>query len=278
MEHTNPPSSTLFLPDLPADLPEIELQALFQSQEGFKSARIREDRNKNLVGFVEFEDSSFASRARDRFNGQRPLPLPHPLTIQFARTKDPSAYGDGYRRRRDGQPRSNNNNNNIGLLGAGGAPAASSGPMMPAFFSPVATPLNYANPYQVAAMFPPQLPPDASSTLYIEGLPLDATEREVAHIFRQWPGFQSLRILPKVKESTQNNPQAPKFVTPHPTTTHTYHLCFVEFDNKTQATLAMCHLNGYRFDLKSDTKGLVISYAKSDRKDKKTGGGVRKKE
>lgn len=126
MEHTNPPSSTLFLPDLPADLPELELQALFQSQEGFKSARIREDRNKkyvcnkallcpnrshcvcsiifcSLVGFVEFEDSNFASRARDRFNGQRPLPLPHPLTIQFARTKEPSPYGDGYRRRREGQ-------------------------------------------------------------------------------------------------------------------------------------------------------------------------------
>jgi RNA recognition motif-containing protein len=275
MEHTNPPSSTLFLPDLPAELPELDLQALFQSQEGFKSARIREDRNKNLVGFVEFEDSNFASRARDRFNGQRPLPLPHALTIQFARTKEPSPYGDGYRRRRDGPPRSNNNN--VGLLGAGnGAAAAPGAPMMPAFFSPVATPLNYANPYQVAAMFPPQLPADASSTLYVEGLPLDATEREVAHIFRQWPGFQSLRILPKVKESTQNNPtQAPKFVTPHPTT-HTYHLCFVEFDNKTQATLAMCHLNGYRFDLKNDTKGLVISYAKSDRKDKKTG--IRKKE
>ena len=33
-----------------------------------------------------------------------------------------------------------------------------------------------------------QLPPDASSTLYVEGLPSDATEREVSHIFRRFEG------------------------------------------------------------------------------------------
>ena len=33
-----------------------------------------------------------------------------------------------------------------------------------------------------------QLPRDASSTLYVEGLPSDATEREVAHIFRRFEG------------------------------------------------------------------------------------------
>lgn len=46
------------------------------------------------------------------------------------------------------------------------------------------------------------LPPDAVSTLYVEGLPLDATEREVSHIFRPMPGYQSLRIMPK--ESKQH--------------------------------------------------------------------------
>ena len=33
-----------------------------------------------------------------------------------------------------------------------------------------------------------QLPLDASSTLYVEGLPPDATEREVSHIFRRFEG------------------------------------------------------------------------------------------
>ena len=40
------------------------------------------------------------------------------------------------------------------------------------------------------------LPHDATSTLYIEGLPADASEREVAHIFRRYDGhgFQSVRM------------------------------------------------------------------------------------
>ena len=47
-----------------------------------------------------------------------------------------------------------------------------------------------------------------------------------------------------------------------------YNLCFVEFDNKYQATVAMHALQGYRMD-KNDTKGLTISYAKSDRKERR---------
>jgi len=101
----------------------------------------------------------------------------------------------------------------------------------------------------------PTLSPDAVSTLYIEGLPLDATEREVSHIFRQMPGYLSLRILPK--ESKQ-----------HPN--RTYNLCFVEFDHKYQATMAMHTLQGYKMD-KNDTKGLSISYAKTSRKERRPG-------
>jgi len=40
-----------------------------------------------------------------------------------------------------------------------------------------------------------QLPRDASSTLYVEGLPSDATEREVAHIFRRFEGHVSASPL-----------------------------------------------------------------------------------
>jgi hypothetical protein len=88
--------------------------------------------------------------------------------------------------------------------------------------------------------------PDASSTLYIEGVPLDAAEREVAHIFRPFPGYQSLRLLTKESKQDANR----RFV-----------LCFVEFDNKYQATISMHALQGYRFD-KDDLKGLKITYSK----------------
>lgn len=99
-------------------------------------------------------------------------------------------------------------------------------------------------------MYP--LPPDACSTLYVEGLPMDATEREVAHIFRPWAGFQSLRILPKESKQYPNR---------------VYNLCFVEFDNKYQSTVAMNALQGYKMD-KNDSKGLHISYAKTERKER----------
>ena len=34
-----------------------------------------------------------------------------------------------------------------------------------------------------------QLPGDASATLYVDGMPLDVTKREMAHIFRPFEGF-----------------------------------------------------------------------------------------
>ena len=96
------------------------------------------------------------------------------------------------------------------------------------------------------------LPPEASSTLYIEGLPTDATEREVAHVFRRYEGagFQSVRMRPI---ESARNPGTSLF------------LCFAEFDNAHQATIALYGLQGYRFDAKAEgsSSGIRISYAKN---------------
>ncbi|RZS10296.1 hypothetical protein BHM03_00041497 [Ensete ventricosum] len=43
----------------------------------------------------------------------------------------------------------------------------------------------------------PPLPPDASNTLFVEGLPSDCTRREVSHIFRPFVGFQEVRLVTK---------------------------------------------------------------------------------
>jgi hypothetical protein len=41
----------------------------------------------------------------------------------------------------------------------------------------------------------------------VEGLPVDATEREVAHIFRPFPGYKAVRIVESgVQESDQSSP------------------------------------------------------------------------
>jgi len=107
-----------------------------------------------------------------------------------------------------------------------------------------------------------QLPPEATSTLYVEGLPPDATEREVSHIFRRFEGagFQSVRMRPI---ESNKNPGTNLF------------LCFAEFDNAHQATIAMYGLQGYRFDVKVEgsNAGIRISYAKSKGAPRTAGGG-----
>jgi len=97
-----------------------------------------------------------------------------------------------------------------------------------------------------------QLPPDASSCLYIEGLPSDATEREVSHIFRRFEGqgYQSIRMIPR--ESSKSGSKL--------------FLCFVEFDNAHQATVAMNQLQGYRVDKTVDSPGIRISFSNKTRR------------
>jgi len=107
-----------------------------------------------------------------------------------------------------------------------------------------------AHPLATWNQYNQNLPTEASSTLYVEGLPIDATEREMSHIFRPFPGFQSLRIISKTMRGK------------------VFNLCFVEFDNKAQATSAMNILQGYRMDI-NDVRGLKMSYAKTERRDRR---------
>ena len=82
---------------------------------------------------------------------------------------------------------------------------------------------------------------NATNIVYVEGIPLDATEREVAHIFRPFPGYKSLRLIHKEKNGENTI------------------LCFVDFENSFQSTICINTLQGYRFD-KSDLVGLHCSY------------------
>ena len=79
------------------------------------------------------------------------------------------------------------------------------------------------------------LDPNATNTIYVEGIPLDAKEREVAHIFRPFPGFINLRLVKKEKNGRLMN------------------LCFVDFENILQSTICIATLQGYKFDKKDST-------------------------
>ncbi|XP_024535289.1 nuclear speckle RNA-binding protein A isoform X1 [Selaginella moellendorffii] len=73
------------------------------------------------------------------------------------------------------------------------------------------------------------LPHDASSTLFVDGLPSDCTRREAAHIFRPFIGFKEVRLVHKdAKRATGE-----KLV-----------LCFVEFMDAKCAATALEALQG----------------------------------
>ena len=94
---------------------------------------------------------------------------------------------------------------------------------------------------------------ESSSTLYVEGLPNDCTKREAAHIFRRFPGFKDLRIIPKEDRFTKN----------------TFLLCFVDFESREDAELALSSIQDYRMDLEHpEERGLTVFYAKTNKKAK----------
>ncbi|KAA0050536.1 RNA-binding protein 2-like isoform X1 [Cucumis melo var. makuwa] len=56
------------------------------------------------------------------------------------------------------------------------------------------------------------LPPDASNTLFVEGLPSSCTRREVAHIFRPFVGYKEVRLVNKESRSAGRDPVVLGFV------------------------------------------------------------------
>ena len=76
-------------------------------------------------------------------------------------------------------------------------------------------------------MFTPEsfsVPKTASSSVLVEGVPSDATERELAHIFRPFQGYIAVRIVPvdRAVESDNSRVDGP--------------ICSVDFENNVQAT------------------------------------------
>ena len=74
----------------------------------------------------------------------------------------------------------------MAMGGRGGMPGG--GPMVGGGGAPV-------HPFLQAQQRAMNVPPP-KVTLYVEGVPTDATEREVYHLFRPFPGLMSLRLRP----------------------------------------------------------------------------------
>ncbi|XP_004502693.1 RNA-binding protein 2-like isoform X2 [Cicer arietinum] len=68
------------------------------------------------------------------------------------------------------------------------------------------------------------LPPGATNTLFVEGLPSNCTRREVAHIFRPFVGYKEVRLVSKEPRQPGGDPLL---------------LCFVDFLSPAHAATAM---------------------------------------
>lgn len=92
------------------------------------------------------------------------------------------------------------------------------------------------------------LPPDASNTLFVEGLPTTCTRREAAHIFRPFVGFKEVRLVNKEPRHPGGEPLV---------------LCFVDFISASCAATALEALQGYKFDENErDSPSLRLQFAR----------------
>ncbi|KAL0695043.1 hypothetical protein Bca4012_062223 [Brassica carinata] len=94
-----------------------------------------------------------------------------------------------------------------------------------------------------------RLPPDASNTLFVEGLPSNCSRREVSHIFRPFLGYKEARLVTKETKQRNGDPVV---------------LCFVDFENPACAATARTALQGYRMDENEpDSKNLQIQFSRN---------------
>jgi hypothetical protein len=105
------------------------------------------------------------------------------------------------------------------------------------------------------------LPPDASNTLFVEGLPANCTCREVSHIFRPFIGYKEVRLVSKESRRADGDPLM---------------LCFVDFVSPAHAATAMDALQGYKFD-EHDRDSVNLRLQFSRHPGARSGGGHRGK-
>ncbi|MQL92784.1 hypothetical protein Taro_025415 [Colocasia esculenta] len=87
------------------------------------------------------------------------------------------------------------------------------------------------------------LPPDASNTLFVEGLP-----HGFADIFRPFVGFREVRLVSKESRHPGGEPHV---------------LCFADFSTPNQAAIALEALQGYKFDEHDrDSSSLRLQFAR----------------
>mmetsp|Transcript_4295 Transcript_4295/g.12004 ORF Transcript_4295/g.12004 Transcript_4295/m.12004 type:complete len:245 (+) Transcript_4295:56-790(+) len=231
---------TLFVGKLKPESTKADLEDLFQGYPGYCGSRVRIDKRDRAVGFVDFETEAQARMALTERNNYTQHRCSDCLEVTFARNPTTN------QRKR---PRMEDPHHGDPAMYQGGPPLDHPPPYgMPPPFRDEFHPDHYAPPHPAIPPGPagPPLPYQANNTLFIEGVPDDATEREMSHIFRPFHGYQAIR-----KTSRRGGDPGG-------------YLCFVEFLTPEAAFAAMNALQGYKMDY-DDQVGLRISFAHGDR-------------
>lgn len=259
------PSSTLVLFNAPADFGIAAWKQFCGECAGvdLSSARAA-DGQKQKIFFIDFADVNSAVQARRALILQefRSGGLPR---LGFAKPKQPAgAAAAGLAPPTAAMPAyytippaaaAASASMQQAHAGAGAIPGSGMLPMPDAAYMPMAAGMPAwampAAPGAVAVMQPAAAAPGAGTncTLYVESVPADATEREMSHIFRPFPGFRSLRLIARGGDSAAE-------VSP---------LCFVEFANTAAAAAAQAVLQNYVMDLQATKpRTLRVSFARSN--------------
>jgi len=218
---------------------EQDLEDFFNGYRGCTAARMRKDRNGNTVGFVEFESIEDASDCKDQAEGEKSW------RIRFSNSKPMGGADGGKRRRPESGPRPPvrppalppmmnpmmGNAGGMGMMSGFGAALGGGG-------------LGGFGMLGSAAAGPEEL--------YIEGIPQDASHREVGHLFRLFPGFIKYRLI----QSGSRRSDDPREVR---------WLCFVEMATRTHADVVIGALSGYAMDEERPHEILRLQYAKNQR-------------
>lgn len=216
-------NDTLFIGDIPPNADASIIENAFSGFPGFKTCRIRQDKFNNIVAFVQFASVTESTAAKDALTGLlRVNPTAPPVSINYARgSTGEKRPRDSYDGAPSMAPRYGSDAGGFGVGGAAPLPRSHAGSA-----GPSGAPSGLRSPH---------------TSLFVESVPEDASEREAAHIFRPFYGYRGLRFVARKERPGR--------------------LCFVDFDTPEQAASAMDSLQGYVFDLKQPEQRLRIQFA-----------------
>jgi len=247
---------TLYVGNIGDRLVEQDLVDLFQQQDGFVAARLRIDKHGNPVGFVDFEDVDSANSAKDTLQGHKFEERDFGLRVELSRSGPRGERNDSENNNKKRRFEDSNNGRNRFDRDRD----RDRGDRYDRNRDRRDRDRDRRRDRDSHESFPDRYRPSRSSrggdreggssrektTLFVQNVPMDASTREMSHIFRPFDGYQSCRVV-----TLDSKSEPGQRIT----------ISFIDFDSKYEADQAMSSIQGYLMD-QDDNVGLKISFSK----------------